>query len=67
PYLNIDEWSAAYVEADPEQIGLPGSPTKVKAIENVVFTAKESRRLDNNDQEIENLIVELIANHTIGG
>ncbi len=67
PYLNIEEWSAAYVEADPEQIGLPGSPTKVKAIENVVFTAKESRRLDNNDQEIENLIVELIANHTIGG
>lgn len=67
PYLNIDEWSAAYVEADPQQIGLPGSPTKVKAIENVVFTAKESRRLDNNDQEIENLIVELIANHTIGG
>ncbi len=67
PYLNIDEWSAAFVEADPEQIGLPGSPTKVKAIENVVFTAKESRRLDNNDQDIENLIVELIANHTIGG
>ena len=67
PYLNIDEWSAAFVEADPEQIGLPGSPTKVKAVENVVFTAKESRRLDNNDQDIENLIVELIANHTIGG
>ncbi|MDE6801213.1 MAG: electron transfer flavoprotein subunit beta/FixA family protein [Muribaculaceae bacterium] len=67
PYLNIDEWSAAFVEADPEQIGLAGSPTKVKAVENVVFTAKESRRLDNNDQDIENLIVELIANDTIGG
>lgn len=66
PYLNIDEWSAAFVEADPEQIGLAGSPTKVKAIENVVFTAKESRRLENNDSEIEKLIVELIANHTIG-
>lgn len=66
PYLNIDEWSAAYVEADPEQIGLPGSPTKVKAIENVVFTAKENLRLENNDAEIEKLIVELIANHTIG-
>lgn len=65
-YLNIPEWSAAYVEADPEQIGLPGSPTKVKAIENVVFTAKESRRIENNDQQIEDLIRELIANHTIG-
>ena len=66
PYLNLQEWSAAYVEADPEQIGLPGSPTKVKAIENVVFTAKESLRLEDNDEQIENLVKELIANHTIG-
>ena len=65
-YLNIPEWSAAFVEADPEQIGMPGSPTKVKAIENVVFTAKESRCLDNDDAQIEDLIKELIANHTIG-
>ncbi|MDE6050541.1 MAG: electron transfer flavoprotein beta subunit/FixA family protein, partial [Paramuribaculum sp.] len=66
PYLNIEEWSAAYVDADPEQIGLAGSPTKVKAIENVVFTAKDSRRIDNNDEQIEELVKELIANHTIG-
>lgn len=66
PYLNIEEWGAAFVNADPEQIGMPGSPTKVKAIENVVFTAKESRRLDNDDQQIEDLIKELITNHTIG-
>lgn len=62
----IDEWNAEFVEADPEQIGFPGSPTKVKAIENVVFTAKESRCLDNNDAQIEELVKELIANHTIG-
>lgn len=66
PYLNINEWSAAYVEADPEQIGLPGSPTKVKAIENVVFTAKENLVLDNDEEQIENLVKDLIANHTIG-
>lgn len=66
PYLNIQEWSAAMVDAAPEQIGLPGSPTKVKAIENVVFTAKESRRLENNDEQIEDLVKELIASHTIG-
>jgi electron transfer flavoprotein beta subunit len=64
--LQLQEWGAAYVEADPEQIGMAGSPTKVKAVENVVFTAKESRRLDNNDEQIENLIKELITNHTIG-
>ena len=67
PFLNIQEWSAAYVDADPEQIGMPGSPTKVKSIENVVFTAKESMCLDGNDDtQIENLVKELIANHTIG-
>ncbi len=66
PELNIAEWGAAFVEADPEQIGLAGSPTKVKSIENVVFTAKESRRLDNDDAQIEELVKELIANHTIG-
>lgn len=66
PYLNLQEWSAAYVDADPQQIGLAGSPTKVKAIENVVFTAKESRTLDNDDAQIEELVKELIANHTIG-
>lgn len=66
PYLNIAEWSAAYVEADPQQIGMPGSPTKVKSIENVVFTAKESRCIENNDEQLEQLVKELIANHTIG-
>ncbi|MDE6454294.1 MAG: electron transfer flavoprotein subunit beta/FixA family protein [Muribaculaceae bacterium] len=67
PDLNIEEWSAAFVEADPEQIGLAGSPTKVKAIENVVFTAKEALTLDGSDNEaLENLIKDLITNHTIG-
>ncbi len=66
PYLQLQEWGAAFVEADPEQIGLAGSPTKVKTVENVVFTAKESRRLENNDAQIEELIKELITNHTIG-
>ncbi len=66
PELQIAEWSAADVNADPQQIGMPGSPTKVKNIVNVVFTAKENLRLENNDEAIENLVKELIANHTIG-
>jgi electron transfer flavoprotein beta subunit len=66
PHLQLKEWGAAYVDADPQQIGLAGSPTKVKAVENVVFTAKESLRLENNDEQIENLVKELITNHTIG-
>ena len=66
-YLNLSDWDEKVVEADVEQIGLAGSPTKVKGIENVVFTAKESKVLDGgNDAEIEDLIKELITNHTIG-
>jgi len=66
PYLSIGEWSAADVKADLQQCGLSGSPTKVKQIENVVFTAKEARRLSDADNEIEDLVKELIVNHTIG-
>ena len=67
PDLQLQEWGAAFVEADPEQIGLAGSPTKVKSIENVVFTAKESRCIEGHeDAQIEDLIKELITNHTIG-
>lgn len=39
---------------------------KVKAIENIVFQAKESKTISSADQEVEDLIVELLANHTIG-
>ncbi len=66
PYLNLTEWSVADVEADPVQCGLSGSPTKVKKIENVVFQAKESKQLTDNDMEIDELLRELIENHTIG-
>jgi len=66
PYLNIDELSAADVNADVVQCGLSGSPTKVKTIENVVFQAKESKTLTPAEAEIDSLMKELIANHTIG-
>lgn len=66
PYLNIAEWSVNDIETDTNWLGLSGSPTKVKKIENVVFQAKESKKLTPADGEIEELIVELIANHTIG-
>ena len=65
PYLNITEWSVADVEGDTKQCGLSGSPTKVKKIENIVFQAKESKTMTGSDQDVEGLIVELLANHTI--
>ena len=66
PYLNIQEWSVKDVEGDLQQCGLSGSPTKVKAVQNIVFQAKESKTLTGSYQDVEALIVELLANHTIG-
>ena len=66
PYLNITEWGVNDIEHDIQWLGLTGSPTKVKQIENVVFTSKESKRLTATDFEMESLMKELIANHTIG-
>ena len=66
PHLNIPEWSVADVNGDLKQCGLSGSPTKVKSIQNIVFQAKESKTLTSSDKDIEDLIVELLANHTIG-
>ncbi|MDR0733564.1 MAG: electron transfer flavoprotein subunit beta/FixA family protein [Dysgonamonadaceae bacterium] len=66
PFLKLGEWSATDVNADPQQCGLSGSPTKVKKIENIVFQAKESKAFDDSDGQIEELMVELINNHTIG-
>ncbi len=66
PYLLIEEWSAEDLKADPESLGLSGSPTKVKKIENVVFQHKESKILSNSDKDIEKLMQTLISSHIIG-
>ena len=46
----------------------PGLPTaKQNGLRQAVFfTAKDARNIENNDAELEGLIKELIANHTIG-
>jgi electron transfer flavoprotein beta subunit len=66
PYLNIEEWSTNDIVVEDEALGLTGSPTKVKKIENVVFKAKESKVLSPSDIEIDELMKELLENHTIG-
>lgn len=65
-YLEITEWSVADVDGDTKQCGLSGSPTKVKKIENIIFQAKESKTITGSDADVENLIIELLNNHTIG-
>ena len=65
-YLRIVEMTAADIVCDEQQLGLSGSPTKVKKIENVVFQSKEAKGLTASDEDIASLMVELIASHTLG-
>ncbi|MBQ9560151.1 MAG: electron transfer flavoprotein subunit beta/FixA family protein [Bacteroidaceae bacterium] len=65
-YLRIQQLTTADVNADLQQCGLAGSPTKVKAVENIVFKAKESKQLTGSDEDINGLVKELLASHTIG-
>jgi electron transfer flavoprotein beta subunit len=65
-YLQIVEWSASDIECDETQLGLAGSPTKVKDVQAVVFQAKESKRLTSSDEDVKELMVELMASHTLG-
>ncbi len=62
----IEEWNAAMLEADVNELGLSGSPTKVKAVENVVFQVKESKSFDSSVASVDALVRELMSNHTIG-
>ncbi len=64
--LLIQEWSADDVDADHDRIGLAGSPTKVKQIQNVVLTAGEAKQIEPSDTGVNALIHELIADHTLG-
>ncbi|MDR2414816.1 MAG: electron transfer flavoprotein subunit beta/FixA family protein [Odoribacteraceae bacterium] len=66
PYLKLTEWNVNDIRCETRELGLSGSPTKVKAIENVVFQAKEAKTLSATDGDIDALMKELIANHTIG-
>lgn len=66
PWLTVSQWSVADVDGDLQQCGLSGSPTKVKTVQNIVFKAKESKRLTGSDNDVESLVKELLDSHTIG-
>ena len=66
PDLMIPEWTVEDISAEAEKIGLPGSPTKVKDVENIVLTAKDSKVLGNSESDIDQVIGDLINAHIIG-
>ena len=66
PYLDIKEWTVADLNADDAWLGLGGSPTKVKKIDNVVLTHKDATVMTSSEEDINVLMKELIASHVIG-
>ncbi|MBQ0019334.1 MAG: electron transfer flavoprotein subunit beta/FixA family protein [Bacteroidales bacterium] len=66
PFLNITQWGAADIDADLNQVGKAGSPTNVKAVQNIVFKAKDSRTMTASDADVEGLIIELLNEKIIG-
>jgi electron transfer flavoprotein beta subunit len=66
PYLTIPELTVNDIEVDHAELGLSGSPTKVKTVENVVLQAKEAKVITSEDKNIDQLMRELIESHTIG-
>ncbi|MBQ5643108.1 MAG: electron transfer flavoprotein subunit beta/FixA family protein [Bacteroidaceae bacterium] len=65
-YLKLGQLNCADIDADLNQCGLAGSPTKVKSVENIAFQAKENKVLTGSDEDINSLVKELLASHAIG-
>jgi electron transfer flavoprotein beta subunit len=66
PYLTIKEWTVQNIDVDMNELGLTGSPTKVKKVENVVLQSKGAKVITSSDEDMDQLMRELIENHTIG-
>lgn len=62
--LLIPEWNAASIDAELERCGMPGSPTKVNKIQNVVLKGGEIRYVEPTREGLAGLVRELIEDHT---
>lgn len=63
--LWIHEWNADDLNAEPNRIGMAGSPTKVKQIESVVLVGGEYKDIPATDEGIRGLVHELIEDHIL--
>jgi electron transfer flavoprotein beta subunit len=66
PHLTIKEWNVNNIIVDHEQLGLTGSPTKVKKVDNIIFQAVETKSFIDLDEDIDDLMKELVESHIVG-
>jgi len=64
--LFIETWGAEDIGADLARIGISGSPTKVKKVENVVLAGRNLKLYQAVDNGIRDLIAELSEERTFG-
>ncbi len=62
----IKEWNVDSIGAISGQCGLSGSPTKVKHIENVILTARDTKQVLNTVDGLASLVKELREEHILG-
>jgi electron transfer flavoprotein beta subunit len=65
-HLTIKEWGVNNITVDHEQLGLTGSPTKVKKVDNIIFQAVETKTFTDLDEDIDELMKELVESHIVG-
>ena len=63
--LLIKQWDLDFLEADLNWCGRGGSPTKVHRIQSVVLAAKESKKVEPNEEGVSAMIKELIEDKII--
>jgi electron transfer flavoprotein beta subunit len=64
--LFIETWGAEDIAADLARIGISGSPTKVKKIENVVLAGRNLKLYSPDDTGVRDLVSELVDERTFG-
>lgn len=64
--LLITQWDLDDLRADLKWCGRDGSPTKVHRIQSVVLAAKETKQVEPTQSAVDNMVHELIVDHTIG-
>ncbi len=64
--LLLEEWNLDDIDADLDWCGMSGSPTKVHRIQSVVLTGGEYREFPATQDGMNELVGELVREHTIG-
>jgi electron transfer flavoprotein beta subunit len=64
--MQITVWTAADLNVDETQLGLPGSPTQVHKVNFVVLESTDSKEIEATPEGIKALIEELVKEYVVG-